>query len=75
MNSIKILNNDVYFLEILEDILIINDNYSGLICYNNNLEQISKLELLKDLLIYSSFKNGKKYYYFVRIIIVLYILI
>ncbi len=60
MNSIKILNNDVYFLEILEDILIINDNYSGLICYNNNLEQISKLELPEDLLIYSSFKNGKK---------------
>ena len=75
MNSIKILNNDVYFLEILEDILIINDNYSGLICYNNNLEQISKLESPEDLLIYSSFKNGKKYYYFVRIIIVLSILI
>lgn len=49
-------NNDVYFMENLEDVLIINDNYIGIIILNKNLKIIRKLKLLNDLIIYCSFK-------------------
>lgn len=48
------------FMEILDDIIIINDNYYGIIFLNSNLEQINKVKLFDDFIIYSSFKHNKE---------------
>lgn len=64
MNSVEFVNNDVYFMEVLEDIVIINDNYCGILLFNSNLEQICRIKLFEDLSIYSSFKQGKKILFF-----------
>ncbi|WP_291584053.1 hypothetical protein [Clostridium sp. UBA6640] len=51
-------NNDIYFIEILSDKIIINDNYNGILILDNNLELIKKLEVFDDITIYSSFSNN-----------------
>ena len=55
-----ISDNDIYFMEILDDLIVINDNYCGVIILNNNLEQVNKIELFDDITIYSSFKHSKE---------------
>lgn len=55
-NIMNFDNNDVYFMENLEDVLVINDNYSGVILLNKHLEIMKKLALFNGLMIYSSFK-------------------
>lgn len=60
MNRIELVNNDVYFMETMEDIILINNNYSGLIFFNSNLEQIGKVEIIENLSIYSSYIHKKK---------------
>jgi len=51
-------NNDVYFIEILSDKIIINDNYNGILILDNNLELIKRLEVFEEITIYSSFINN-----------------
>lgn len=60
MNRVEFENNDVYFMEVLKDMILINYNYSGLILFNNNLEQIHKLEVIEGLLIYSSYIHERE---------------
>lgn len=60
MNSVELANNDVYFMEVLEDIVVINDNYCGFLLFNSNLEQICRVKIFEGLSIYSSFKHGRK---------------
>ena len=45
MNERK-FHSDVYFMEILEDLILINDNYCGLAFLNSRLEQIHKKEFV-----------------------------
>lgn len=60
MNRVEIADNDVYFMEVLKDMILINNNYSGLILFNSNLEQICRLEVIEGLSIYSSYIHEKE---------------
>lgn len=51
-------DNDIYFIEILSDKIIINDNYNGILILDNNLELIKRLEIFDDITVYSSFINN-----------------
>lgn len=55
MNRVEFADNDVYFMEVLKDMILINNNYSGLILFNSNLEEVCRLEVIEDLSIYSSY--------------------
>lgn len=50
--------NDIYFMEILLDIIIINDNYNGILIYDSNMILKKKLRIFEDITIYSSFNNS-----------------
>lgn len=50
--------NDIYFMEVLSDKIIINDNYNGILVFDKNLELIKKLEIFEDITIYYSFVNN-----------------
>ncbi len=50
-------DNDMYFLEIVADKIVINDNYSGVIILNKNLNIIKRLSLIEGITIYSSYVN------------------
>lgn len=60
VNSIELVNNDVYFIEVLDNVIAVNDNYRGILIYDSELRKVEKIELIKDLSIYTSFKNGKE---------------
>lgn len=60
MDRVEFVDNDVYFMEILKDMILINNNYSGLILLNDNLEEICRLEVVEGLLIYSSYIHEKE---------------
>lgn len=47
-------------MEVLEDKVVVNDNYSGLLVFDRNLRQIAKIKLFDDLIIYNSFKQREK---------------
>ena len=59
MNRVEFADNDVYFMEVLKDMILINNNYSGLILFNSNLEEVCRLEVIEDLSIYSSYIHEK----------------
>lgn len=50
-------NNDTYFLEKIADKLIVNDNYTGVIIFNESLDIIKTLKLFEGITIYSSYIN------------------
>lgn len=60
MNCVEFSDNDVYFMEVLEDIVVINDNYQGILLLNSSLEQIGSVKIFERLCIDSSFWQGKK---------------
>lgn len=60
MNSVEFQNNDIYFMEILEEMIVINDNYRGLFVLNSRFKKICEIELFEGLTIYSSFKYKSK---------------
>lgn len=60
VKNVELLNNDVYFMEIVNNMIVINDNYGGLIVFDSELRQIKKIELVNELIIYTSFKNGNE---------------
>ena len=43
MNKI-LKENDTYFLQVVKDKIIINDNYEGIIIYDDNLNVVSKIK-------------------------------
>lgn len=53
-------NNDVYFLEIVKDRILINDNYNGILIYDYNLKLIKKIFLFDQMVISSSIKNNSQ---------------
>ncbi len=53
VKTLELNNNDVYFIETLEDSIIINDNYSGVIILDKKLNFVKKIRLIDDLMIYS----------------------
>lgn len=52
VKTLELNNNDVYFIETLEDSIIINDNYSGVIIFDKGLNFVKKIRLIDDLMIY-----------------------
>lgn len=53
-------NNDIYFIEIVQDKIIINDNYEGVIILDGQLNIVKKFELLDDMVVDVSFiKNSE----------------
>ncbi|AGX44607.1 hypothetical protein [Clostridium saccharobutylicum] len=54
----EFIKNDIYFMEVLSDKIIINDNYNGILVFDKNLELIKKLEIFEDITIYYSFVNN-----------------
>lgn len=61
LNNVKELReNDIYFFEILEDKLLINDNYKGVLVFDSKLNLLKNIELLDDLVIEFSIKNENK---------------
>jgi hypothetical protein len=61
LNNVKELRgNDIYFFEILEDKLLINDNYEGVLIFDSEFNLLKKIKLLNDLMIESSIKKENK---------------
>ena len=60
VKNVELLNNDAYFMEIVNNMIVVNDNYKGLIIFDSELRLIEKIELIEELTIYTSFKNGNK---------------
>ena len=60
VKDVELLNNDAYFMEIVNNMIVVNDNYKGLIIFDSELRQIKKIELIEELAIYTSFKNGNE---------------
>lgn len=51
----KFVNNDIYFIEVVQDKIIMNDNYDGINILNNELKIIKNLHLFDDIVIDSSY--------------------
>ena len=75
VKDVELLNNDAYFMEIVNNMIVVNDNYKELIIFNSELRQIKKIELIEELTIYTSFKNGNEFYCFVLIMVISFMLI
>ena len=41
-------NNDIYFMEVVSDKIIINDNYDGVLILDSELNIIKRIKLLDD---------------------------
>jgi len=53
-------NNDIYFIEVVSDKIVINDNYDGIFILDNELNIITSIKLLKDMVIDTSFIKEKE---------------
>lgn len=53
-------DNDIYFMEIVSDKLVINDNYDGVFILDLELNMIKELKLFNDMSIYMSFIKDKE---------------
>lgn len=60
MNEIFIENNDLYVLECHQGTVIVNDNYSGIKLYNENLELKRNIDIFEGILIHAVYKNPNK---------------
>ena len=60
MSYINIENNDIYFMEIVDEAVVINNDYHGLLIFDRNLKQSYKMNFSEELIIYNSFKNKKQ---------------
>lgn len=49
--------NDIYFIEVLGDRVLVNDNYSGLLVYDSGLNLVESIKIMDDFLIESSVKK------------------
>ncbi|PXV83705.1 hypothetical protein C8E03_1452 [Lachnotalea glycerini] len=54
-----IQDNDIYFIDVVENKIIVNDNYEGVLIYDLELDLIKNMKLFEDIVIYSSFILGK----------------
>lgn len=53
-------NNDIYFMEVLSDKIITNDNYDGILILDNNLNLIKRLKIFEGITVYSTFINNNE---------------
>ncbi len=53
-------NNDIYFIEVVSDQIIINDNYDGIFILDSDCNIIKRLKLLDDLTIDVSFIKDRE---------------
>lgn len=66
MDSIKLesvkdfYSNDIYFIEIVSDKIIMNDNYNGILILDSNLNIIKQIKLLDNLVIDIAFINNER---------------
>ena len=44
-------DNDVYFMDIINDKIVMNDNYHGILVYDENFQLIKKIELFHDFIV------------------------
>lgn len=58
-NSFKI-NKDTYFLNVVNNKIITNNKYNGLLIFDQSLQLKKELNIFEELLIYSSFKNDNE---------------
>ena len=52
-------NNDVYFMEIMEDKIVINNNYKGILIYDSTFNLVKKIDLFEGFFVDFTIK-GKK---------------
>lgn len=57
MEEFNLINSDVYFMEIIGERVVINNDYNGLMILDNHLQLVKKLFLIEELIIYSSFRS------------------
>lgn len=55
----KINGNDIYYLQVIGDRIIINDNYEGIIIFDYKLNILRKIKIYEGICIYSSFIIGE----------------
>jgi hypothetical protein len=55
--SKEFTGNDIYFMEVVGDKIIINDNYKGIYILDNDLNVEKNIKLLDDMIIDTSFKK------------------
>ena len=48
-------NKDIYFIEIVADKIVVNDNYGGVMILDSEFNVVQKIKLIDGLMIYSSF--------------------
>lgn len=60
IDTIEIQDNDVYFLEAVNDKIVINDNYNGILIFDSTFNLLKKIYLINDLIIYFSYKNEEE---------------
>lgn len=56
----KLEGNDVYFLEVIGDKILVNDNYSGILVFDRELCLLETIEIMDDFIIESSVKRGQE---------------
>lgn len=56
--SVNFTNNDIYFIQVVSDKIVINDNYDGILILDSGLNTIKSIKLLVDLVIDISFIKG-----------------
>lgn len=52
----RIIDNDIYFFEIVGERLVVNNNYKGILVFNYNFELLKEIEIYDDLVIDFSIK-------------------
>ena len=58
INTKMIKDNDLYFLEVIGDRIIINDNYEGVIILDKDFNELDKLRIFTDFVVDVSFKKA-----------------
>ncbi|WP_124726349.1 hypothetical protein [Staphylospora marina] len=53
-------DNDMYFMEVCKELIVVNDNDSGLKMLNRLLEPVGRLELFDDVSIYHAWSDGNR---------------
>lgn len=56
----KLEGNDVYFLEVIGDKILVNYNYSGILVFDRELCLLETIEIMDDFIIESSVKRGQE---------------
>lgn len=56
----KFTNNDIYFMEVVKEKIIINDNYDGVLILDSDLNILKSIKLLEEMSIDMSFVNNQE---------------